>query len=121
MIAAVRVSSPPEGVGAVAGQLHLADDLLEGGIAPVGSFGDDLRKDRRHAVVLALGGREDRGAPRGAWPATKALPVDPFLVQVAGRRPGVQHVIGHVALVERGGHHALGQDEAAAITAPSQS
>src|SRR5450755_3178157 len=88
MIAAVRVSSPPEGVGAMAGQLHLADDLLEGGIAPVGPFGDDLRKDRRHAVVLPLGGREEHGGPRPAWPATEALPVHPFLV--AAREPAAR-------------------------------
>jgi hypothetical protein len=99
-----------EGVRAVAGQFHLAGDLLEGGLDPL-----------RHSAMIfcriggmprrwSLAGGTSTAMPLLAWVAVESLVCE----QVSRRRPGLRQVAGDIALAGRGGHDAPGPHDPAA-------
>jgi hypothetical protein len=84
MVAAARVSGPPEGVRAVTRQFHLVSDLLEGGLDAVAPLGDYLLQDRWHAALLVLVGGTSTAVPRAAWERANAAPLRPLSVSRSG-------------------------------------
>ena len=99
---------------AVAGQFHLVGDLLEGGLDPVAPFGDDLLQDRWHGGALVLAGRHQHGGAAGGLPGGECGAVESLVCQqVTRRRPGLEQVLGDLALVDGGGHDAPGAHDPA--------